>query len=179
MIGRPDTPGHAPSSGPTVESRTDSAADSAADPAVGSTGDASVADRARGGFRAGTGLKYLGGFFAGGITLSALYAATGQGMPCPFRMITGWDCPLCGGTRLGNALLHGDVPAAFAYNPLVFLGLGLVTVLGIAWVIEALGGPRLRPPAPVAARLRRITATQWLIAGLVVSVLYVLVRNLL
>lgn len=135
--------------------------------------------RAAEGFRATTGLKYLGGFFAGGVGLSALYAGTGQGMPCPFRMITGWDCPLCGGTRLGNALLHGDIAAAFAYNPVVFVGLAVVSVVGICWVIEALGGPRIRPPAPIAARLRKITTTRWLVAGLIFSLLYILVRNLL
>lgn len=130
-------------------------------------------------FRATTGLKYLAGFFGGGVALSALYATTGQGIPCPLRMLTGWECPLCGGTRLGSALLHGDLVAAFAYNPLIFLGLiGLTGVAGI-WIVEALGGPKVRPPARLAPLLRRMTATRWLIAGLAFSVAYLLLRNLL
>lgn len=130
-------------------------------------------------FQAKTGLKYLAGFFAGGVGLSALYATTGQGIPCPLRSITGWECPLCGGTRLGGALLRGDVAAAFAYNPLIFIGLAGLTAAGVLWIVEAIGGPRLRPPARVAAGLRRITPTRWLIVGLVVSLVYVLLRNLL
>ncbi|GAB3756991.1 hypothetical protein GCM10028864_40390 [Microlunatus parietis] len=130
-------------------------------------------------FRVTTGLKYLGGFFGGGVALSALYATTGQGIPCPLRMLTGWECPLCGGTRLGSALLHGDLVAAFAYNPLIFLGLIGLTVVGVLWVVEALGGPKVRPPARLGALLKRMTATRWLIAGLVVSVAYLLLRNLL
>lgn len=134
---------------------------------------------ARGEFRATNGLKYLGAFFAGGIGLSALYAVSGRGLPCPFLTLTGWQCPLCGGTRLGNALLHGDIAAAFAYNPAVFVGLGLVTVLGLVWIVEALGGPKVRPPARVAAVLRRMTPMRWVIASLAFAVLYVLLRNLL
>ena len=60
-------------------------------------------------FRATRAAGYVGAFFAGGLALSALYATTGLGLVCPFRALTGWDCPLCGGTRMGAALLHGDV----------------------------------------------------------------------
>ena len=130
-------------------------------------------------FRAQTGLKYLAGFFGGGLGLSAIYAVSGQGMPCPLRTVTGWECPLCGGTRLGNALLHGDLAAAFAYNPVVFVGLIALTVLGVAWIVEALGGPKLRPPTRVAAALRTMTPTRWLVLGLALSLVFVLARNLL
>ena len=74
--------------------------------------------------------EYVGAFFAGGLALSALYATTGVGLPCPFRAVTGWDCPLCGGTRMGDALLHGDVLAAFGYNPLALIGL---LIVGRTW----------------------------------------------
>ena len=74
-------------------------------------------------FRAVGGLRWLIGYAAFGIGVSTLYATTGFGFPCPFRELTGWECPFCGGTRLGSALLHGDVAAAFAYNPLVFVSL--------------------------------------------------------
>ena len=82
-------------------------------------------------------------FFAGGLALSGLYAATGRGLPCPFRAMTGWDCPLCGGTRMGAALLHGDVQSAFMLNPLALIGLLTLGVLGLLWVVEAAGGPAL------------------------------------
>lgn len=42
---------------------------------------------------------------------------------CPFRAMTGFTCPGCGSTRGLHRLLHGDVVAAFEYNPLVILAL--------------------------------------------------------
>lgn len=40
---------------------------------------------------------------------------------CPLHVLTGWDCPGCGGLRAAHALLHGEVRAAFQFNPLLFL----------------------------------------------------------
>lgn len=129
-------------------------------------------------FRAARGLGYLGGFAAGGVSLSALYALTGVGLPCPFRIATGWDCPLCGGTRLGTALLHGDILAAFTYNPVVLVGLVVLAVLGVLWTVEALGGPAVRLPARLASPLGRVRPTQWLVLGLAGAAAFVLLRNL-
>lgn len=42
---------------------------------------------------------------------------------CPFRMLTGFTCPGCGSTRGLHYLLHGDVVAAFEFNPLLILSL--------------------------------------------------------
>jgi len=130
-------------------------------------------------FRASRGLGYLGGFAAGGVGLSALYALTGVGLPCPFRIATGWDCPLCGGTRLGTALLRGDVVAAFSYNPVVLVGLVVLTGLGVLWTVEALGGPAARLPARLSAPLARVSPTQWLVLGLALAAVFVVLRNLL
>ena len=130
-------------------------------------------------FRAGRAVAWLAGFGAFGLGLSALYASTGLGVGCPFRAMTGWDCPLCGGTRLGGALLNGDVATAFAYNPVVFIGLIVCAVLGVAWVVEAAGGPALRPPAGVRNRLRSVSPTGWLVVGVIAATTYTLVRNLL
>lgn len=38
---------------------------------------------------------------------------------CPFKMLTGIDCPGCGGTRAFIALLHGDIIASFKFNPFI------------------------------------------------------------
>lgn len=51
--------------------------------------------------------------------------------PCPFKLLTGWDCPACGGLRMTHDLLHGDIPGAVADN--VFLLIGLPAL--IAWVL--------------------------------------------
>ena len=42
---------------------------------------------------------------------------------CPFRALTGFTCPGCGSTRGLHRLLHGDVVAAFEFNPLLILSL--------------------------------------------------------
>lgn len=130
-------------------------------------------------FRASRASTYLGAFIAGGVGLSALYAVTGVGVPCPFRTLTGWNCPLCGGTRLGAALLHGDLGAAFAYNPLVFVALVVIGGLATAWVVEAAGGPALRPPSRWQAAARRLGWLSWLAVGLTVAGGYTLLRNLI
>ena len=130
-------------------------------------------------FRAVRAAGYVGAFFAGGVALSALYATTGLGLPCPFRAVTGWDCPLCGGTRMGDALLHGDVSAAFGFNPLAVVGLLMLGILGVLWAVEAAGGPAVRLPRPLADRLQRVRPSHWSVAGLVVAVIYTLARNLL
>jgi hypothetical protein len=130
-------------------------------------------------FRAGRAAGYVGAFFAGGLALSALYATTGFGLPCPFRAITGWDCPLCGGTRMGSALLHGDVQAAFLYNPLALIGLLVLGLLGVLWAVEAAGGPAFRLPRSFATWLRRVRAGQWLALGLAIAVIYTIARNML
>ena len=40
---------------------------------------------------------------------------------CPFRMMTGLECPGCGTTRALHHLLHGRVEEAFHLNPMLFL----------------------------------------------------------
>ena len=134
--------------------------------------------RAAGGSGPQRGLAVLGAFAASGLGLSVLYVTTGVGVPCPFRAVTGWQCPLCGGTRLGAALLHGDVAAAWAANPVVLVGLGVLTVIGIGWTVELLGGPAARLPPRVRAALARVRPTSWLVAGLLSAVLFVVLRNL-
>lgn len=52
--------------------------------------------------------------------------------PCMFRAFTGWHCIGCGMTRMLHALAHGDVPRAFAMNPLAMLLLCLTPLLA-AW----------------------------------------------
>jgi hypothetical protein len=129
-------------------------------------------------FRPRRGLTVLGAIAVYGLGLSALYAATGRGLPCPFRMVTGWQCPLCGGTRLGSALLRGDMGAAFADNPVVLISLVVVSLLGGLWTIEALGGPAVRPPARVADALRRVRPNAWVVIGLLLAGLDVVLRHL-
>jgi hypothetical protein len=44
---------------------------------------------------------------------------TGLFLVCPFYALTGFACPGCGTTRGLHQLLHGNVGAAFRFNPLM------------------------------------------------------------
>lgn len=48
--------------------------------------------------------------------------------PCPFKHVTGWDCPGCGGLRMTHDLLHGDLAAAFTDNAFILVGLPLLAL---------------------------------------------------
>jgi len=45
-------------------------------------------------------------------------ATSGVFPPCPVRYLTGWYCPGCGSLRAMHQLLHGNLRAAWAMNPL-------------------------------------------------------------
>ena len=107
-------PGRARATGVIIETVTDSHPDAAR-----------VAARAA--------LGRLAAFGAAGGVLSALGAA-GIGVPCPWRLLTGTLCPLCGATHLGVRLLHLDIPGAFAANPFVFAALLVLAGLGVTTV---------------------------------------------
>ena len=125
-----------------------------------------------------SGLPVTAGTLAGGLALSAGYAATGIGLPCPWRALTGWQCPLCGGTRMGNALLHGDLESAFLANPVVLTAVVVLVVLSVLWTVELLGGPAVRPPRAFRRRFRRVPAWTWLVLGAAVGLGYAVLRNL-
>ncbi len=82
--------------------------------------------------------------------------------PCPFKLLTGWNCPACGGLRMAHDLLHADLAAAVADN--VFLLFALPAVAGWVLVRRRLGRPVLT------------TAAVTVMAGLLVT--WTVVRNL-
>jgi hypothetical protein len=58
---------------------------------------------------------------AGGIVLFAIDPARHEIYPCLLRTTTGLLCPGCGGLRATHQLLHGNLAAAWALNPLAVL----------------------------------------------------------
>ena len=50
---------------------------------------------------------------------------------CPFKMITGWNCPFCGGLRMTHDLLHGHLAASINDN--IFLLVGIPLLIG--WIV--------------------------------------------
>ena len=88
---------------------------------------------------------------------------------CPFRALTGLDCPGCGGTRAVYALLQGDLPLALDHN--AFAVLVTLPLLAGAWALWLAAGVgwRARPPTLTPR------ATYWLVS--VITVFWI-VRNL-
>ena len=71
--------------------------------------------------------------------------------PCPFKLLTGWNCPACGGLRMTHDLLHGHLAAAVVDNVFLLVGLPVLA----AWVFWRLGHRRsaLGRPAVVVITL--------------------------
>ena len=77
--------------------------------------------------------------------------------PCPFRLLTGWNCPACGGLRMTNDLLHGNLGAAVVDNVFLLAGLPLLAI----WLVYRISrGERAFPlPAIVVIAVAAITWT--------------------
>ncbi|MFA7389444.1 MAG: DUF2752 domain-containing protein [Proteiniphilum sp.] len=71
---------------------------------------------------------------------------------CPFRAVTGLECPGCGSQRAIHSLLHLHPGDALAYNALMVLALPYI-LLGF-W-LEWLGGGKRYP------RLQRFLFGRW------------------
>ena len=87
---------------------------------------------------------------------------------CPFRALTGLDCPGCGMTRAVSHVVRGQVGAAVDYNALMVLAVPVALYLYLTW-LASLWGRRL-PPLRLGPR-----ATAVVIAA---GVGFAVVRNL-
>jgi hypothetical protein len=74
--------------------------------------------------------------------------ARGNGYPtCPFRALTGLQCPGCGSTRALHQLLHGHPVAAFELNPLIVIAIPLLTFFLILFTSSAISHKRNWSPS--------------------------------
>ncbi len=85
---------------------------------------------------------------------------------CPFALVTGHACPLCGGTRAAAALMRGDPAAAWSLHPLIFVVAPLLIAGYVRWWGVREG--RLRPlPSGTVNRIVAILiglfVTVWLV----------------
>ena len=79
---------------------------------------------------------------------------------CPFKALTGWDCPACGGLRAVNDLGNGQLLDAAHSNLLFVASLPLVLGLWLVWARRSWtggDGPRL-PSAAVRPLVLAATA---------------------
>ena len=67
---------------------------------------------------------------------------------CPFRYLTGWQCPACGGTRLAYDLLHRDVARAWQDNALLLLVLPVLLWFLGRWALAGWAGRSYRVVLP-------------------------------
>lgn len=65
---------------------------------------------------------------------------------CPVRLLTGWDCPTCGGLRAVHHLAHGDVVAAAGDNLLLVASAPLLVGLWAWWLLRRWRGHDGRLP---------------------------------
>jgi hypothetical protein len=82
----------------------------------------------------------------------------GFGFPvCPFKALTGWNCPACGGLRMTHDILHGDLGAAVVDNVFLLVGLPML----FAWLLLRWrsGKPLMNTPAMVVIVVAAITWT--------------------
>lgn len=118
--------------------------------------------------------RLSGPLLTAGVTLLAGAAVTvvnpdqpGHFPVCPFRALTGLDCPFCGGLRGVHDLTHGQVVAALDQNALVVLAVPLAVLGWLRWVHRSARGTPARP------------APGWVLpAALAVVLAFWVVRNL-
>lgn len=75
---------------------------------------------------------------------------------CPFKFLTGWDCPACGGLRMTHDVLHGDLAAAVNDNVFFLLVLPLLAV----WVVVRRRRRQPVLPIPLIATFM-VAAVAW------------------
>ncbi len=75
---------------------------------------------------AGTAL-ILGGAL-GYVGLVDPHSSTSLYPQCLFKLLTGWNCPACGGLRMTHDLLHGDLAASINDNVFLLVGIPILAV---------------------------------------------------
>jgi hypothetical protein len=82
--------------------------------------------------------------------------------PCPFKALTGLDCPLCGGTRMAFDLMHGDLAGAAQNNLFVLAALPLLLAVAGAVAIRRWQGRQAAFPMQLVIALGG-AAVVWLV----------------
>ena len=86
---------------------------------------------------------------------------------CYFHLLTGWQCPGCGGLRAMHRLLHGDVLAALQFN-----ALAVIALPGCGWLLFQEFRARRQ------GRAHRFLTPRWVWIGLALLLVFSVLRNL-
>ena len=112
------------------------------------------------------------GALALGITAVAAWHdpyRAGSYLGCPFHLLTGLYCPICGSTRALYDLAHLNLSAAWGMNPLFVLTVPLLVATWLRWGTRSWrggAGTGFRPLSPRRA-----------LVGVVVLVVFGILRN--
>jgi hypothetical protein len=98
--------------------------------------------------------------FAGAVVMLRVFdpATSGIFPPCPVRYWTGWYCPGCGSLRAIHQLLHGNLRAAWALNPLTMVLLPFLTYGLASFALFEIRGKGLPQPFLRAVWIRALCA---------------------
>jgi hypothetical protein len=88
---------------------------------------------------------------------------------CPFKALTGWDCPLCGGLRAVNDLGDARILDAAHSNLLFVSSVPVLVGLWVWWIAQRWSGG--------AVRVRPGVVRPLLTAYAVLAVAFTVVRN--
>lgn len=115
------------------------------------------------------GLMLLTGAAVGFTALALRPPEAGAYPACPWRAITGLDCPFCGGLRASASMLHGDWATAVDYNVLVAVAVPLVLIGALGAVVL---GRRAQPV------VRTLTSGRALVVAFAVVMAFFVLRML-
>jgi hypothetical protein len=84
---------------------------------------------------------------------------------CPFRLLTGFNCPGCGTTRALHQILHGHFATAFTLNPLLLLAIPFILFAFIRYSVIVMRGGVPQPnalPAPYIYAIFFVILSFWI-----------------
>lgn len=122
-------------------------------------------DRARAGRRWPAPVAVGAAALAGCVAVGVLQRDDAGPTTCPFRAITGLDCPGCGMTRAVANLARAHPATAADYNLLLVLALPLVAYAYLVWLAASFGR---QLPVPRLGARSAVVATALLVAFSVV-----------
>ncbi|MBV9831245.1 MAG: DUF2752 domain-containing protein [Marmoricola sp.] len=96
--------------------------------------------------------------------------ASGSWGYCPWKLLTGMDCPGCGTLRAVNDLTNGHLVAAASSNLLFVVMVPVMVAMWASWARRSWRG------TPRHARSASATTTIWA-AAVVVTVVFTVLRN--
>lgn len=106
---------------------------------------------------------------AAGFIYALFFMKTGVGIPCLFRLQTGYLCPSCGTTRMISSLLSLDFELAFYYNPLMFVLLPIFIYFALSFSIRYIKTGRVN-----THRFENVI----FISIVIVMIIFAVIRNL-